>query len=61
MKCLASWRGGKDRVMTDMKVIESFDNTWRVLARQYTKYPDEGIRCGMNLLAEIIRKGAIEE
>ena len=56
MKCLASWRGEKDRAMADMEVIESLDNAWRTLARQYTKYPDEGIRCGMNLLAKVIAK-----
>lgn len=35
-------------------VIESLDNAWLALCRQYSKHPDEGIRCGMNLLAKII-------
>ena len=42
--------------MTDKEVIKSLDNAWMTLAKQYKKYPDEGIRCGMNLLAKIIGK-----
>ena len=40
--------------MTDKEVVKSLDNAWMALARRYKKYPDEGIRCGMNLLAKII-------
>ncbi len=42
--------------MTDTEVVESLDNAWRALARQYNRHPDEGIRCGMNLLAKVIGK-----
>ncbi len=49
--------------MTDREIIESFDNAWRALAKRYTGCPDEGIRCGMNLLAKIINevKKEVEE
>lgn len=49
--------------MTDKEVIESFDNAWRALARQYQKYPDEGTRYGLNLLSKIIKqvKSEVEE
>lgn len=40
--------------MTDRQVIESLDNAWRALEKRYGKYPDNGIRHGMNLLAKII-------
>jgi len=40
--------------MKDMEVVESIHNAWTALVRQYQKRPDEGIRCGMNLLAKII-------
>ena len=51
--------------MTGKEVIESLDNAWRALTRQYDKNPDEGTRCGMNLLAKINwycknRSGGIE-
>ena len=42
--------------MTDTEVINSIDNAWRALTRQYAKCPNEGIRCGMNMLARIINK-----
>lgn len=42
--------------MTDTEVVESLDNAWRALARQYERYRDDGIRCGMNLLAKVIGK-----
>ncbi len=42
--------------MTDIEVVGSLDNAWRALARQYHRYPDDGIRCGMNLLAKVIGK-----
>lgn len=49
--------------MTDREVISSLDNAWIALAKQYKKYPDNGIRCGMNLLAKIIGrvKSEVEE
>ena len=40
--------------MTDKEVVKSLDNAWMALTRRYKQYPDEGIRCGMNLLAKII-------
>lgn len=42
--------------MTDKEIMESFENAWRALARQYQKYPDESTRCGLNLLSKIIRQ-----
>lgn len=49
--------------MTDMDVVECLHNAWVALARQYDKYPDDGIRCGMNLLAKVIGevKSEVEE
>lgn len=44
----------KEKKVTGKGVIESLDNAWRALTRQYDKNPDEGTRCGMNLLAKII-------
>lgn len=44
----------EEKKMTGKEVIESLDNAWRALTRQYDKNPDEGTRCGMNLLAKII-------
>lgn len=40
--------------MTDKEVVESLNNAWRALGRQYQKCPDEGIQCGLNLLAKIV-------
>ena len=42
--------------MTDTEVVESLHNAWVVLAKQYNNYPDNGVRCGMNLLAKVIGK-----
>ncbi len=42
--------------MTGKEVMESFNNAWRALAKQYTDHPDENIRCAMNLLAKMIGK-----
>lgn len=42
--------------MTDAEVLKSLDNAWKALAVQYKECPDDGIRCGMNLLAKIISK-----
>ncbi len=49
--------------MTDKEVVKSLDNAWIALVRQYDNYPDEGIRCGMNLLRKIIGevKSEVEE
>lgn len=42
--------------MTDMEMIESLNNAWKALSKQYEKERSEGIRCGMNLLAKVISK-----
>lgn len=42
--------------MTDREVIKSLNNAWMALAKQYKAHPDEGVRCGMNLLAKVVRK-----
>ncbi len=42
--------------MTDMEVVMSLNNAWSALAHQYSGCQDEGIRCGINLLAKVIRK-----
>ena len=46
--------------MTDTEVVESLHNAWVVLAKQYNNYPDNGVRCGMNLLAKVIGKVRFE-
>lgn len=40
--------------MSDKDVMESFENAWRALAKQYTKYPDETMKNAMNLLSNMI-------
>lgn len=40
--------------MTDVEVVESFDNAWRALAKLYLDSPDEVLRNSMNLLAKMI-------
>ena len=40
--------------MTGKEVIDSFNNAWRALAKQYTDRPDESTRCAMNLIAKMI-------
>lgn len=42
--------------MTDREVVESLNNAWMALLKQYRVHPDEGVRCGMNLLAKVVRK-----
>ena len=46
--------------MTDREVIKSLNNAWMALAKQYKAYPDEGVRCGTNLLAKVIGKVSSE-
>lgn len=36
------------------KVIESLNNAWRALIRQYDEHPDEDTRQALNLLNKII-------
>lgn len=38
------------------KVIESLNNAWRALARQYYEHPDESTRRALNLLNKIIER-----
>lgn len=42
--------------MTDLDVVESFDNAWRALCRQYRKYPEANIQSALNMLGQIIGK-----
>lgn len=42
--------------MTDRDVVESFNNAWRTLAKQYQRCPDECIKDALNLLSKIIGK-----
>lgn len=42
--------------MTDTEVMRSLNNAWLALLKQYNAHPDEGVRCGMNLLAKAIGK-----
>lgn len=49
--------------MTDLEVIESFNNAWRSLCKQYDKHPNETTRQALNMLSKIIGivKSEIEE
>ncbi len=38
------------------KVIESLNNAWRALIRQYDERPDENTRQALNLLNKIIER-----
>lgn len=42
--------------ITDKEIIESLDNAWMALTKQYKSHPDEGTRHSMNILAKIIGK-----
>lgn len=42
--------------MSDMEVIECFNNAWRAMAKHYIDSPDEVMRNAMNLIAKIIGK-----
>lgn len=41
--------------MTDMEVIECFENAWKSLCEQYSKYPTENTRNALNMLSKIIK------
>ncbi len=49
--------------MTDLEVVESFDNAWRALCRQYRAYPSQELRDALNMLGRIIGevKSEVEE
>lgn len=53
-------KAGVTKKMTDTEVVESLHNAWVALAKQYNNYHDEGVRCGMNLLAKVIGKVRFE-
>ena len=40
--------------MTDREVIESFNNAWRALCKQYKEYPRADIQSALNMLGRII-------
>ena len=40
--------------MKDYDVIESLNNAWRALCRQYGKQREESLRMALNLLSKII-------
>lgn len=42
--------------MTPEEIIESFNNAWRGLCRQYDDYPEEHMKIALNLLSKIISK-----
>lgn len=42
--------------MTDREVIESFNNAWRALCKQYRKYPSGEVQSALNMLNKIIGK-----
>lgn len=42
------------RYTTDMEMVESLNAAWQKMARRYSQYPDEGMRCAMNILTNII-------
>ena len=42
--------------MTDREVIESFNNAWRALCRQYKEYPRADFQSALNMLGRIIRE-----
>lgn len=44
----------KDIEMTDRQVIESFDNAWRALCRQYRAYPSAEVQSAINMLGRMI-------
>lgn len=40
--------------MTDIEVVESFDNAWRALCRRYREYHDAKTQQALNMLGRII-------
>ena len=44
----------KDIEMTDKQVIESFDNAWQALCRQYRAYPSAEFQSAINMLGRMI-------
>ena len=42
--------------MTDKEVVESLNNAWKAMSRQYGKKPDETMRWALNMIGKIIAK-----
>ena len=42
--------------MTDHEVVESFNNAWRALCKQYRKYPNQEIQTALNMLGRVINQ-----
>ncbi|HIR00549.1 MAG TPA: hypothetical protein IAB23_12875 [Candidatus Scybalocola faecavium] len=42
--------------MTDTEVVESFNNAWRALYKQYRKSPSGEIQGALNMIGRIIGK-----
>lgn len=42
--------------MTDTEVVESFNNAWRAMCKQYDKNPNESMRWALNMIGKIIAK-----
>lgn len=42
--------------MTDKEVVESLNNAWKAMSRQYGKKPDETMRWALNIISRVIEK-----
>ena len=42
--------------MTDKEVVDSFNDAWRAMCRQYRKNPTQELQTAMNMLGRIISK-----
>ena len=42
--------------MTDKEVVESLNNAWKVMSRQYGKKPDETMRWALNIVSRVVAK-----
>ena len=40
--------------MTDIEVVESFNNAWRMMCRQYRESPNQETQTALNMLGRII-------
>lgn len=46
----------KAPTIDDEDAIESFNNAWRALCKQYNDYPEEHVQIALNMLSKIIDK-----
>ena len=46
--------------MTDIEVVESFNNAWIAMCRQYRENPNKETQTALNMLGRIIGKVDIE-